>query len=121
MRHRLSRRAFAYTIKQMHIVHVDIQVKREALPDFLEAIRDNAAHSIQEPGILRFDVLQDQGDACHFMLYEVYEDADAHASHRTTGHYLRWRETVEPMMARERVGTKLTNIVPSDPNWNSAG
>lgn len=102
----------------MHIVHVFVHVK----PDFIEAFKtaslDNASNSIQEPGIARFDVIQQQDDPTHFVLLEVYRNADhAPAAHKQTTHYIRWRDAVADMMAEPRYAIKYDNIFPADVGW----
>jgi quinol monooxygenase YgiN len=58
--------------------------------------------SAQEPGIARFDVLQQEDDPTRFVLVEVYKTPDAPAKHKETAHYNRWREVAEPMMSAPR-------------------
>jgi len=98
----------------MHIVHVLIHVKPECLEAFQAATIANASASLREPGILRFDFVQQQDDPTRYMLWEVYRSAEDHAAHRQTTHYAAWVETVNTMMATPRVGTKLTNIYPEE-------
>lgn len=99
------------------VVHVDIAVVPEHLDAFLAATKANAAASRREPGILRFDVLTDRSDAAHVVLVEVYVDEAAAAAHKETAHYATWRDTVAPMMARPRVGTRYVNTSPDDAAW----
>jgi quinol monooxygenase YgiN len=105
----------------MHIVHVDIRVKPDSVDAFIEVTKDNASNSIEEAGILRFDLLQDKDDPTHFMLYEVYLDAADHAAHRETAHYARWAAATPAMIAADRVATKLSNLLPADDQWNKGG
>jgi autoinducer 2-degrading protein len=99
------------------IVHVDVAVLPEQGEAFLTATEENAAASRQEPGILRFDVLTDRADPTHVLLVEVYRDEEAAAAHKDTDHYLRWRNTVAPMMARPRQATRYVNSSPDDSQW----
>lgn len=99
------------------MVHVDIAVVPDQLDDFLTATEANAAASRQESGILRFDVLTDRTDPTHVVLVEVYRDEEAAAAHKATGHYATWRDTVESMMARPRVGSRYVNTSPDDDAW----
>ena len=69
-----------------HCLHVQVQVKPDAVEAFRTATLANAAASVQETGVLRFDVFQDQDDPTRFVLIEVYRSADAHAAHRNTAH-----------------------------------
>ena len=101
----------------MLIVHVHVRVK----PDFVEAFRhatiENAQNSIQEPGIARFDVVQQRDDATRFVLVEVYHDDAATAAHKETAHYKKWRDTVAEMMAEPRSSVKFTNVFPGNTGW----
>lgn len=96
----------------MHVTLVHIKIKPEARRAFLEATRHNHEQSVLEPGNRRFDVLEDPGDATHFLLYEAYESATDAAQHKETPHYALWRETVEPMMAEPRQGVLLRGLWP---------
>lgn len=94
----------------MHIVHVFIHVKNEYLDGFIAATLENAANSINEPGILRFDFLQQADDPERFTLVEIYRSPEDQAAHRETAHYQKWRDYVAPMMAEPRIGIKQTPI-----------
>ena len=94
------------------VTAVHVLVKPEYINDFILASTKNHLSSSKEPGNMRFDVLQDAGDPGKFMLYEAYEDEDSAAAHKQTAHYLEWRETVAPWMARPREGIKYSGICP---------
>jgi len=101
----------------MYIVHVHIRVKPEFVEAFKEATLENARHSLKEPGIARFDVIQQQDDPTRFVLVEVYRTPEDPGRHKETAHYNRWREVAEPMMAEPRTRFVYTNIFPADPDW----
>jgi len=101
----------------MLIVLVHVHVKPDCVETFRTASLQNARNSIQESGIARFDVLQDNADPNRFILNEVYRTADAPATHKKTEHYKAWRETVEDMMAEPRQAVKLTSLFPEDSEW----
>jgi autoinducer 2-degrading protein len=101
----------------MYIVHVHIQVKAEFSDAFKAACLDNARHSLQEPGVARFDVLQQADDPTRFTLVEVYRTADDPPKHKETAHYNRWREVAEPMMTAPRTRTVYANLFPADEDW----
>jgi (4S)-4-hydroxy-5-phosphonooxypentane-2,3-dione isomerase len=104
----------------MLVVHVHVSVQPDRVDDFLTATADNARASLEEPGVLRFDVLQDQSDQAHVVLVEVYRDADASAAHKETPHYATWRDTVAELMARPRESTKFTALMPTtDQEWTA--
>jgi len=102
----------------MFIVHVSVHVKQNYIDDFKNATLENAVNSIQEAGIARFDVLQQQDDPARFVLVEVYRTADAPARHKETAHYIKWRETAASMMAEERSSIKYRNIFPDETGWD---
>src|SRR5262245_33375628 len=101
----------------MLVVHVHIHVKPESIEEFKRATIANATQSIHEPGIARFDLLQQSDDPARFILVEVYRTADAPAQHKETTHYAVWRDTVAPMMAEPRTSVKLANVHPPDEGW----
>ena len=101
----------------MFIVQVHVHVAPASVDAFKAATIENAAASLQEPGIARFDVLQQQDDPTRFLLVEVYRTLADPARHKETAHYQRWREAVEPMMAEPRRSVKLDNVFPADPGW----
>ena len=92
----------------MLIVHVFVHVKPECIDAFIAASLKNARQSIEEPGIARFDVIQQADDPSRFVLVEVYRDADAPARHKETAHYAQWRDAVVEMMAEPRSSVKYT-------------
>lgn len=96
----------------MLIVHVHIQVKPDAIEAFRAACIANARESLKEPGIARFDVLQQQDDPSRFVLVEIYRDADAPGAHKQTAHYKTWAETVADMMASPRFSVKFDKVYP---------
>lgn len=101
----------------MQIVLVYVHVKPEYVDQFCEATLENARNSVQEPGIARFDFIQDAEDKTRFVLIEAYRDAEAPIRHKETAHYLRWRDTVVDMMAEPRKGVKHNNLFPADEGW----
>jgi (4S)-4-hydroxy-5-phosphonooxypentane-2,3-dione isomerase len=101
----------------MNIVQVYIRVKPDYIQDFLEATMENAYNSRKEPGVTRFDFLQQTDDPTRFLLTEVYKDDEAPKKHKETTHYQKWRDTVDGMMAEPRQGVKYTNLSPTDEEW----
>jgi autoinducer 2-degrading protein len=97
----------------MHVTLVHIHVKPEAVAEFIAACRENHENSIQEAGNRRFDVLQDPTEPGRFILYEAYASAEDAAAHKTTAHYLKWRDTVAAMMAEPRQGVNYLGLYPA--------
>jgi quinol monooxygenase YgiN len=101
----------------MLIVVVNIKVKPGDVEAFKAATIANVEASRTEPGIARFDFLQQSDDATRFVLVEAYRNKDAPAAHKETAHYKKWREAVEGMMAEPRQSLKFANLSPSDSGY----
>ena len=101
----------------MLVVHVHVHVKSEFVDAFREASLENARNSVQEPGIARFDVIQQLDDPTRFVLVEVYRTAEDPARHKETAHYARWRDAVADMMAEPRTAVKFANCFPDESGW----
>lgn len=101
----------------MLIVQVHVHVKPESVAAFKAASIENARNSALEPGIARFDVIQQADDPARFVLIEVYRTPEAAAAHKETAHYAAWRDTVSEMMAEPRWSVKYTNIFPGGEDW----
>jgi quinol monooxygenase YgiN len=101
----------------MLVVHVHVHVKPEFIAAFQEASLENARLSVQEPGIARFDVIQQTDDPSRFVLVEVYRTPEAPARHKDTAHYQLWRDTVAAMMAEPRSSLKYASLFPGEEGW----
>ena len=101
----------------MLVVHVQVQVKPEHVEAFRQATLENARNSVQEPGIARFDVVQQADDPTRFVLVEAYRSIEATVAHKATAHYARWRDAVADMMAEPRTSVKFANVFPDDAGW----
>ena len=103
----------------MLIVHVQVHVKPEAVEAFKAATRKNAAASLREAGMERFDVIQAEDDATRFVLVEVYRDATAPKLHKETLHYAEWRDAVAEWMASPRTSVRYSNVFPDEARWQA--
>jgi autoinducer 2-degrading protein len=101
----------------MFAVLVYVHVKPDVIEAFKEATLENARNSVQEPGVARFDLIQQVDDPTRFVLVEVYRDADAPAHHKQTAHYVQWRSVAEDMMAEPRTGVRYDIIFPDESRW----
>lgn len=101
----------------MHIIQVAVRVTPDQVEPFRIATAENARNSLLEPGVARFDVLQQSDDPTRFVLVEVYRGPEDPARHKETAHYRIWRAAVEPMMAAPRRSTVYGNVFPDDPGW----
>jgi autoinducer 2-degrading protein len=103
----------------MLIVHVHVRVKPEYVEAFCQATTENARNSVFEPGMARFDIIQQADDPTRFILVEVYRTPEDPARHKETTHYQAWRDAVEPMMAEPRHSVRFTNTFPDEKGWES--
>lgn len=101
-------------------VLVNVHVLPEAVEGFRSASLANAAASIREPGVVRFDVIQEASDPTRFVLIEVYRDTDGATAHKQTAHYQVWRDTVAAMMAEPRTSKSYSTVSPP-PTWSLDG
>jgi len=101
----------------MLIVHVHVHVQPDTVEAFIEATRENARHSAEEPGVVRFDVTQQADDPTRFVLVEIYRTPDDPAAHKATAHYAAWRDAVESMMAEPRRSVKYRAVAPEPSRW----
>ncbi len=101
----------------MIIVNVYVSVKPEYIQDFKLATIENAKNSIKEPGVIRFDFVQQEDEPSNFLLIEIYKNEDAILAHKQTSHYLKWKETVENMMAQPRKSVKYHAVYPDNAKW----
>jgi quinol monooxygenase YgiN len=101
----------------MIVVNVYIKTYPESIEAFKNATLENARNSINEPGIARFDFIQQNDDSTNFLLVEVYRDEDSMMAHKQTSHYAKWRQAVENMMFQPRKSVRYNTLFPEDKNW----
>lgn len=101
----------------MIIVHVHVHVLADYIEAFKVASLDNAQNSVKEPGIARFDVIQQVDDPTRFVLVEIYRTSEATTAHKQTAHYAKWRDTVQEMMAEPRSSVKFSTVFPGENGW----
>ncbi|HUI58437.1 MAG TPA: antibiotic biosynthesis monooxygenase [Bryobacteraceae bacterium] len=101
----------------MLIIHVHVHVKPERIAAFRQATIQNAANSVKEPGIARFDVIQQSDDPARFVLVEVYRNQEATLKHKETAHYHAWTAQVADMLAEPRSRVSYGNVYPGDEGW----
>lgn len=93
-------------------------VQMEAQPAHLEAFlveaRANVQASLQKPGVIQFDLLQETQNPLRLLLYEVYQSNQALEAHRLTLHYKRWSDVAVPMLVGQRIRTLFNRLAPAD-------
>jgi quinol monooxygenase YgiN len=98
----------------MLVVHVHIKVKPDCIDTFKQVTIENAKQSLKEPGIARFDLVQQNDDPTRFVLVEVYRSVEATTAHKATAHYAAWRDHMESLMAEPRYSVKYANVFPGE-------
>ena len=104
----------------MYVIVAPIQIKPGYKDQFIEAMVENARSSAaNEPGCLRFDVIQDANEANRIWLYEVYKDEAAFQAHMQAPHFLKVRETTRDWRVEglQGAGRGSSNIWPPDSAW----
>ncbi len=98
------------------VVFVQVHVLSQHVEAFRAATLANARESVKEPGVARFDVVQEAEDPTRFVLIEAYRGPAGAAAHKETAHYKKWRDTVADMMAEPRTSKKHVNVT-EDATW----
>ncbi len=94
----------------MFSLTVQLEVRAEDREEFLAAITTNAEASVRdEPGCHRFDVTAVEGDGDRFVLYELYDDAEAFEAHKRTPHFAAWRQVADRVLSSQ-VNTRGTLV-----------
>ena len=104
----------------MYIVIALVQVKPEHKTELIDGYLDNAPGFFNdEPGCLRFDVIQDAGDPNRIWLYEVFKDESAYKEHLESPQVIKWLETSKDWRVEGPGGALMgsTNIWPPDDQW----
>lgn len=96
----------------MFIFQVHHFIRPEAVETYRQATLENARLTVQEPGVLRFDVFQDKEDPTHFSLLEIYKDKAAQASHLQTAHFLVWKDVYLAAQAKRGYGHEFEMLSP---------
>jgi quinol monooxygenase YgiN len=98
----------------MVIVHIHFHVKPEMVDAFRRVASDNARDSSREPGVARFEVIQQADDPTRFVLVEHYRTPEDVARHRDTAHFRSWNEASPPMLAEPKVRVEYTAVYPAE-------
>jgi quinol monooxygenase YgiN len=101
----------------MFVLLVYVHVKPEHLEAFRLATIENARGSRLEPGVARFDFLQETDDPTRLTLVEVYRSRGGHAQHRETPHYKAWAAAAAGWLAEPRTRTAYYSVDPADGDW----
>lgn len=104
----------------MYVLVVIIDIAPGLKDKFIAEMLEDARGSLRdEPGCLRFDVIQDEKDSNRIYLYEAYADRAAFDYHMTTPHFLKWKDAVQDWFAAPAVIGAGSTIFPSDADWST--
>jgi (4S)-4-hydroxy-5-phosphonooxypentane-2,3-dione isomerase len=79
---------------------VDLDIAPDGRDKFVEAIKENGAASVKEPGCRQFDIMVQASDPNHFFLYEIYDNEAAYKAHRETDHFKKYAATTANIVVK---------------------
>jgi (4S)-4-hydroxy-5-phosphonooxypentane-2,3-dione isomerase len=97
-----SRLAVAQT-GPLYINLVELDIVPAEFDKFIEALKENGAASVKDPGCREFNIIVSEKDPHHVLIFEVYDNAAALEAHRATDHYKKYQATVANMVAKRDV------------------
>jgi quinol monooxygenase YgiN len=98
----------------MFTVLVSIKVKTENLKAFIEATIAETRTTLQDPGVVQVDVLQESDDAAHFTLHEVFQSREVGLQHLEMAHFKQWQSTIKPMLVEPPHATAYEHVFPKN-------
>jgi quinol monooxygenase YgiN len=85
--------------KNVYVVtHVDIAGSRDIVAEATRLLREFSADSQKAQGVIRFELLLQDGRLNHFTIVEVWQTREAFESHSGAEHTKRFREKIQPML-----------------------
>jgi quinol monooxygenase YgiN len=85
--------------KNVYVVtHVDIAGTPEIVAEATRLLREFSADSQKDRGVVRFELLIQDGRLNHFTILEVWQTRDAFEAHSSADHTKRFREKIQPML-----------------------
>jgi len=82
---------------------VYLEINPADMPKYMEAIKENGANAVKEPGCRTFNIHVSAKDPNHVFLYEVYDNAAALEAHRQTPHFKKYAEITKNMVTKRDV------------------
>lgn len=87
----------------VYVNAVDLVIVPSEMPKFLEAIKENGANAVKEPGCREFNITVLASNPNHVFLYEVYDNEAALEAHRQTPHFKKYQAATQGMVADRAV------------------
>ncbi len=103
----------------MYVIIAPVKINPGYEAEFIDGMRSQAQGFVNdEPGCVRFDVIQDSGDPNLIWLYEVYKDEAAFQQHAQSSRLTEWREASKEWRADgQQRAARGSNIWPPDDQW----
>lgn len=80
----------------MYVILVTFKIKPEYRQSFLEASFEDASQSLlNETDCIRFDIFKNANDDQIIYFYEIYSNEKSFEFHKTTPHFLKWKNTIK--------------------------
>ena len=95
----------------MLTVLVSFKVKSENLKAFIDATLEETRTTLQDPGVVQIDLLQESDDAAHFTLHEVFQSREVGLQHLEMAHFKQWQSTIKPMLVEPPHATAYEHVV----------
>ena len=83
----------------VYVNAIDLVIIPSEMAKYVEAIKENAANAVKEPGCREFNVLVMPNRPNHVFLFEVYDNEAALAAHCNTEHFKKYAATTANMVA----------------------
>ncbi len=88
----------------MFVVTVVFEIERDAVDHFMKRIRQQADDTLAlEPKCHRFNICIDTKRSDRILLYEIYDDAAAFASHLDSDHFKSFDAETSPNVRSKKV------------------
>jgi autoinducer 2-degrading protein len=87
----------------VYINAVDLVIVPSEMAKFIEAVKENGANAVKEPGCREFNISVLANRPNHVFLYEVYDNEAALNTHRATEHFKKYLATTASMVADRNV------------------
>jgi len=95
----MVQKAAAQTPGQVYVVtHVDIAGTPAIIADATRLLREFSADSRKDHGVVRFELLLQDGRLNHFTIVSVWQSREAFEAHSGAEHTRRFREKIQPML-----------------------
>jgi autoinducer 2-degrading protein len=89
----------------LHVLVVEYDIVPAEIDKYLNAVKELGAASVKEPGFRQLFITTAQKDPNHVLLFELWDNAAAHAAHVKTDHFKKYQETTGNMIAKRDVRT----------------